>query len=67
MTQGAPNDNVGLMPLQFPPPGMQNGPPPPVSTAPHGSSFSMNAECGAYPPPHRGMKGAEAPPPYASS
>ena len=66
MTQGAPNDNVGLMRLQFPPPGIQNGPPPPVSTVPPASFFSMNVECGAFPPPHRGMTVVEAPP-YASS
>ena len=59
MTQGAPNDNVELMPLQFPPP--------PVSTVPPGSFFSMNVECGPYPPPHKGMTVVEAPPPYASS
>ena len=75
MTQVARNDNVRLMPLQFPPPGMQtgpppgmqNGPPPSVSTAPLGSFFSMNVECGAYLPPHLGMTDVEAPPPYASS
>ncbi|XP_044176247.1 cubilin-like isoform X7 [Acropora millepora] len=59
MTQGAPNDNVELMPLQFPPP--------PVSTVPPGSFFSMNVECGPYPPPHKGMTVVKAPPPYASS
>ena len=59
MTQGAPNDNVELMPLQFPPP--------PVSTVPPGSFFSMTVECGAYQPPHKGMTVEEAPPPYASS
>ena len=67
VTQVARNDNVRLMPLQFPPPGMQNGPPPSVSTAPLGSFFSMNVECGAYLPPHMGMTDVEAPPPYASS
>ncbi|XP_044176025.1 tolloid-like protein 1 [Acropora millepora] len=59
MTQGAPNDNVELMPLQFPPP--------PVSTVPPGSFFSMNVECGPCPPPHKGMTVVKAPPPYASS
>ena len=66
MTQGAPNDNVELMPLQFPPPGMQNSPPPSVSTSPPGSIFLMNVEYSAYLPPHRGMTGGEAPPPYPS-
>ena len=65
-TQVASNNNVRLMPMQFPPPGVQNGPPPSVSTAPPGSFFSVNVEYGAYLPPHRGMTGGEAPPPYPS-
>ena len=59
VTQVARNDNVTLTRLQFPPQ--------PVSTVPSGSFFSMNVECGAYPPHNRGMKGAESPPPYATS
>ncbi|XP_067046523.1 tolloid-like protein 1 isoform X2 [Acropora muricata] len=59
VTQVARNDNVTLTRLQFPPQ--------PVSTVPSGPFFSMNVECGAYPPHNRGMTGAEAPPSYATS
>lgn len=51
-TPSAPYTVAVTQRLQFPPPGMQNGPPPLVSTVPPGSFFSMNVECGAYPPPH---------------
>ena len=78
MTQEAPNDNVRPVRLQFPPPGMQNDPPPSVSTvprppqtigAPYPPYFSpMNVGYGAYPPSYERMTVIQGPPPpYSSS